>query len=574
MNEFKKKVTELIVSGIAIFAFGIFVGYQLKYGAISSIQGYLFNAASESNNQTATSSNATSSNATSSNATSSNATSSNATSSNATSSNATSSNATSSNATSSNATSSNATSSNANITDNIIYLLQFDLANTEVEQGEKINVTLRTSGAYNSAASVVFASSNGATFTVQVQNIGNNPYIIIPNSALATTYSIKSIMIVGKNSDNTTFANQFTESDGYSNIFAKKLTITQKQTNNTVTKTLNLKNISLKSTTAKIGEKVYLNLETNEKLESLKLTFSSNEKKFTIYAKDLNSSDPYIEIPSTVETGTYTLISTILYTTENSKSYSIDGSNGTEKFAFNSKLEIKEEETETYIYNNENINAETIAKLYNAPTGTNITINADDNTIIDEELFNTIKGKNKQLTINYKENQIIFDGTSITNAKTIDASMTVNNISTNENINKLVSNGIVVNFQDNGNLPGKAIIRIKLEESLNNLLNDNVYVYIYNESTNNFSLVDTNAKKTADGYYEFTITHNSSYIMVNEELDNELISNENEENIVDFQKSDTALIILLIIGVLVIIIGALALTIPENKKSKNNEEKK
>ena len=45
MDKFKSKVIKLAVSGVAIFAIGIFVGYQLNYGTLSSIQGYLFNAA-------------------------------------------------------------------------------------------------------------------------------------------------------------------------------------------------------------------------------------------------------------------------------------------------------------------------------------------------------------------------------------------------------------------------------------------------------------------------------------------------------------------------------------------------
>ncbi len=88
-----KNVIKLTVGGILIFIFGLYMGSELDFTSLSSIEGYLYGA------NTATPSDATSGDATSGNATSGNATSGNATSGNATSGNATSGNATSSNVT-------------------------------------------------------------------------------------------------------------------------------------------------------------------------------------------------------------------------------------------------------------------------------------------------------------------------------------------------------------------------------------------------------------------------------------------------------------------------------------------
>jgi len=153
MDKFKSKVIKLAVSGVAIFAIGIFVGYQLNYGTLSSIQGYLFNAAGEASD----------------------------------------SNASNSNASNSNASNSNASSANASATDNIIYLQNFALSSSSAKQGDRVNVTIATSGACNSGVSIVFKSSNGTTFTAQVQDITGTPYIIVPNSAVATTYSVTDV---------------------------------------------------------------------------------------------------------------------------------------------------------------------------------------------------------------------------------------------------------------------------------------------------------------------------------------------------------------------------------------------
>ena len=78
MNKSKNNALKVIVGGVAIFAIGIFAGYKLNNGSISSIQGYKYNVTGNISNVSASNSNASSSNASSSNASSSNASSSNA----------------------------------------------------------------------------------------------------------------------------------------------------------------------------------------------------------------------------------------------------------------------------------------------------------------------------------------------------------------------------------------------------------------------------------------------------------------------------------------------------------------
>ena len=551
MDKFKSKVIKLAISGVAIFSIGIFVGYQLNYGMLSSIQGYLFNAVGE-------------------------ASSSNASNSNASNSNASNSNASNSNASNSNASNANASSSNASKTDNIIYLQKFALGSTSARQGDKVNVTIVTSGACNSAASIVFRNASGTTFTAQVQDITGNPYIVVPNSAVATTYSVSDVLLIGRNSNNTTFTKQYSTSGANAYAFNSSLTVTAKDANsnrnsNSGTQSsakVTLNSISLNSTSAKISGKVYLNIQSSEKLSSLKLVFTSTDgKTFTVYAKDLASRKPYIEIPSSTIGGTYSLTSAIISTSKSSTAYSKDGGNDTEKFDFNSTLEIIDGTETTFIYNNEDVNSDVLTKLYNAPSGSEITINGDSNTLINEELFNVIKGKNKKLIINYKDNQIVFNGRDIDDSKTIDISMTIDSVSSNENISKLVSNGVVVNFPDNGNLPGKALIRIKATDEVNQILNDNVFVYVYNESTNDFCAVDTSVKKSYDEYYEFTITHNSDYLIVNEKLDSKLVVSQSSDNIVNFQKGNGTLLMLIAIGVAIIIAVVIVIIVLKKKKN-------
>ena len=615
MEEFKSKVIKLAISGVMIFAIGIFVGYQLNYGTLASIQGYLFNAAGE--------------------ATDANATDSNATDSNATDANATDANATDANATDSNATDANATDANASITDNIIFLHSFKLERNSVKPGEKIFVEIDTSGACNTGASVVFKNPNGVTFTVQVQDITGSSYITIPKSALASTYVVSDVLLVGLNSDNTTFTKQYSLTGSNVFNFNSFLTVTAKDKNdvgnnnsgnsnsgnnnsgnnnsgsnnsgsnnsgsnnsgsnnsgnnntgnnnsennnkennnsgnNNDTQTVSkvtLNSITLDNSTAKVNEKVYINIKTSEKLNSLKLVFSSTDgTTFTVYGKDLSSSKPYIEIPSSTISGTYSLVSAIISTLDSSTIYSKTGEKGTEKFNFNITIKISDGAENVYIYNNEDINSEILAKLYSAPSGSEFTVNADSNTLINSELFNVIKGKNKKLIVNYKDNQIIFNGKDIDNSKTIDISMTVENIINNENISKLVSKGILVNFPDNGNLPGKALIRVKATDEVMQILKNKVYVYVYNNSSNNFSVIDTNVKKSSDNYYEFTITHNSDYIIVNEKLESKLVVSKSSENVVNFQKGNKTLLMLIAIGGAIIIAAVIVIIVLKKKQN-------
>ena len=530
MDNYKNKVIKFVMSGLAIFAIGLFVGYQFDNMKITTIQGYLFKAVGRASD----------------------------------------SNASNSNASNSNASNSNASSGNASITDNILYLRNFALGSTSAKPGDKVYVTLSASGANMVSASIVFEDSKGLSFASQLQSLSNKPYIIIPNSAVASTYSVTDVLLVGRNSNNTTFSKQFGKTGDTYN-FNSTLTIVA---NNEEGSKVTLESIKLMSTTAEVGKRVYLDVKTSAQLNSLKMVFTSTDNKsFTVYAKDLTEEEPYIEIPSSTKAGTYTLTSVVISNIKSSTAYSKNGENNTEKFDFNISLEVKDGDGKEYVYNNEDITSEIMTKLYDAPTGSQIIINADSKALIDKELFNTVKGKNKKLTINYKGNQIIFNGLDITDSKTIDATMTVDNISSNEDISKLVSDGIIVNFPDNGNLPGKALIRVKSTSEVGKVLKDIVYVYIYNEGSKNFCEVESDVKKTKDNYYEFTITHNSDYVITNEKLSKKLVVDSDEENLIDFQKSTKVYLLLIAIGILAIIAVVVIILIVKNNNKKTVEKK-
>lgn len=549
MNKFENYILKLSLGGIAIFAIGLFVGYQLNHNTITSLQGFLFNAAGYATDPNATDSNATDSNATDSNATDSNAT--------------------DSNATDSNATSSNATDANASLTDNVIYLANFSLKNSTVKLGDKVYLDLVTNGACNSGASIVFQSESGLFFTTTVESINDNPYIVIPKNIVATTYHVTDVLLVGKNNDNTTFTKQYSSYGNNVYDFEASLIIQKEEEEKVpeeVEKVL-LKSIFLETSKAKMTDKVYVTLDSDLELNSVKLTFTSTSNKtFHVYVQSLTNK-PYFEIPTTVESDTYSLVSATLISQDETVIYSLNGEEGSLQFAFHSSLQITNENEDNFIYNNEDINANIVAKLYSTNENTNITINADAKTLINSELFDVIKGKEKTLTINYHNNQIVFNGKNINSSKTIDVAMLVKNVTSNEDINKLVAKGIIVSFPDNGNLPGDALIRIKATKNIQRVLEDTIHIYYFNETDNNFFEIQTDVKKTEDDYYEFTINHNSNYLLVNEKLDKQLIAESSSSNVVSFQKSNKINLLLIAIGILVIIIVTVGIIILKKKKA-------
>ena len=518
----KKNDIKITLGIVAIFVFGLFIGYQLNFGGIASIQGYLFNSIGY--------------------ATTSNATNSNATNSNATNSNATNSNATNSNATNSNATNSNATNSNVVVdpTYNVLFLNSFSVDSTSAKAGDRVSISISTSGAPAIGGSVIFKStSSGASFTSTINSISSNPYIVVPNSTIATSYTVTDVLITARNSDGSTLSKQFSTVGGNGTTkfsFNSPLTIVANSTDSDSAQKSTLSSISLGSTSARAGEEVYVNVKTNGSLTNLKLGFTGPKNNLlTVYVKSLDKN-PYFQIPSSTISGSYKLVSATLESNGGSIIYDINGTSGTEKFDFTSVLEISGSNDNSYVYNNEDITSDIITELYNLDSGVEITINADSNTIINSELFNAIKGRNKKLIINYKDNQIVFNGQDINSPKAIDVSITVGQIKDNSDIVKTLGNG-------------------------------SIYVYFYNESDDNFCEIADGIKKTSDGYYEFNVTHHSDYILVNEQLDSSLVVK--VDNTVSFQKSNKIYILLIVIG-LVVIGAVIGVIVVQKKKAKGN----
>ena len=547
MDQWEKKVIKLVLGGIAIFLVGVVAGYHLENNSIQSIQGFLFNAAGFATDPNATDANATDANATDANATDANATDANAT---------------DANATDANATDANATSANVTITDDIIYLQDFYVENKIAKTGDKLSVRISTVGAPLSGATVVFKNQIlGVSFTSKIESISNNPYIIIPSGIPDATYTAEDVLIIGRNSDSTTFSKKYSLNTE-ENHLPTRYEITIK--NESVAKTnLELTELVLQQTFGNTGEKVDVSFKSTMTLDSLKLKFESENDEISVTVKDVNKK-PYFEIPSTASEGQYKLKRVIISSEQNTKMYSSSNEENTELLPFDISSEIKKEENEKPIYSNDKITSEMITQIYNASS--DIEIEADNEKKIKKDVFDAFKGKNKNLTINMRENQIVFYGRDIKDTKAIDVSMKFERVSEHEKIKNLLSEGLVMILADNGTLPGQALYRIKDTET-KGVLSDSIYVYSYKENYNKFVLVASNVNKNSEGYYEFRMTHNSDYVLVNKELDSSITMIEEEET-VDFQKSNHSNILLILVGIVIVLIATAVVIIVRRIKNR------
>lgn len=156
-------------------------------------------------------------------------------------------------------------------------------------------------------------------------------------------------------------------------------------------------------------------------------------------------------------------------------------------------------------------------------------------TIIGKDLFNSIKENNQTLEIDYNGSKITFEGSKITNSKDVNLTIDVRNVITDENVTKLINNGLLVTFPSNGVLPGEAKVSLLLDDDLKDIVKKGtIYLYYVNEETNKLKFESDTAVKVDDNHIEFNITHNSRFVLSNLVLDED--GNVVQENI---NQSDT-----------------------------------
>lgn len=441
-------------------------------------------------------------------------------------------------------------------------------------------------------------ASNDFSFTVSAPPYGVNH--VYPGNFLLST-----ILIYYDDGSYTRYSTNksFADSDRDTLYYESDMKITLGKPISDILKDaeFSLKGLTLQKQSAEIGMTVPVNFDwyynsPNIKMLSARLFFrGENNKSFSAYLKDLKK-DTTIIIPSSAEEGEYKLESLTLtfdsYVGEtNAIILDAESIDSKYKDIFTQKLNIfkKEEskpdnDTKLYYYVEE-LTPKTIETIKNTKENAVITIYANSETIIPAELFESLKESGRQVIIINEKNEWVISGTDIESAKPVDVSMKYYDVkeldlpaSIKESFN---GDSIVLEFKENGKLPGKVLMRLKDEELLNKLSGDKYYVYHLDEENNKLDKVAVEIQKSYDGYVEFYINHNSKYVITTKEVkDNDVIGKEDdmfvnntsvaashETNKDNDSKSNMLLgICLCVIAVLILIIIVILRRKPNNEK--------
>ena len=344
-----------------------------------------------------------------------------------------------------------------------------------------------------------------------------------------------------------------------------------------------LNSISIDKTEAKLNEKVELNLKLGTKVTSAQLKLKNKETGKTISSsiKDIDSN-PYFTIPYSTPIGEYIIDTLTIKTKQSLSNYSSDFTfvyyfskdayvkgeyNIINEYDHSIKIE-KDDDTiksELLELNNGDINDEIITNIKKINEPIEINVDASDNSKIKKVLFESIKGTDKKLNISYNDNIWTFKGKNISNPKDIDVKIKTIDASKNEDISKKVKDAVIIEFANNGTLPGKSNIKLYSDNTISKTIkNKNINIYHYDEETKKFELVDTNIKLNKEGYYEIELSHNSKYVITTNEIETKYLVGSSDIPIV---------LIIIIIVTILLVVGIVVLLILKKKKNKKEEVK-
>ena len=339
--------------------------------------------------------------------------------------------------------------------------------------------------------------------------------------------------------------------------------------------------LNLNTKKAATGEKINLEVDYSGYygIEYMLLSFTNenDNSKLNVYVKEIYGN-PYFIIPSNATVGNYKFnyAKATLYSGEK-ELYRVKDKNLELK---NGKFQIvqKEFDSSEYSFNNEDYGKSVehaIAKLDNDAI---ITVNANTSPIISKSLFKLIKDTNKVLFIEYGSSEWVFNGSDIRKPKSVDVRTVIENIKDSSNYNKFFKKHVnkhsaMVNFSNNGELPGKVLIKLDSRRLEKIIKGQKANIYYYQEGKKKFQKVAMEVQKN-DGFYEFYIDHNSKYVVSSKKVKDSVVSKDEsmlELNTVQKDKNDIFniyTIIALGAGGLLILIGIISLIVSKAKKKK------
>ncbi len=318
------------------------------------------------------------------------------------------------------------------------------------------------------------------------------------------------------------------------------------------------------------------------------VTFTSGEKKLsaTLYLDEDGVYRGELDINQYAELGYYNLADVYLsdlaenhmyYSSYNTKYRDSDLASVIELVSFKVISKFTPDITTS------SIASDLIEKIQNAADDAIIAIDATSDPIIKKELFEAIKGTNKVVHIESNSIEWVFEGKDIVEPKDIDVSLSVYNDYNYYDIQELefAKKLLVLKFADNGELPGIATIRLKLDYQLRKYVGDTVFIYYFDqESGTNKTLTDILADPVTlneNGWFEFKISHNSVYLLSAEKVDEKYVKHETTGNssvtgpIINNSNSSKTLLYAV---PAIIVIAAIAIVIIKNKSNRKKDSTK
>lgn len=335
-----------------------------------------------------------------------------------------------------------------------------------------------------------------------------------------------------------------------------------------------LRGISLVKNDANLNEEIGVKIDADGEVRAATLIFAKDGESMTVNVKGLNSDSAYFVVPFTTGAGEYELSYVILKDGEGEKYHYRKGEDfdNVKHFDFNISLNVRNEVVDGGLLSldNSKITSEIIDKIKELEGNIVIEINGDDDPVITKELFEAIQGSDKTLIIAYDGNEWIFNGLDVNEPKQIDVSLKLYDVKSEDVFDEKVQSGIILDFPENGELPGKCLIKIYDSRFVSTILNKaDVNVYYYNSELSKFEIVDLGRQYNEDGFYEFYLSHNSMYVMTNDTISDEfLILDDNGSN----QKTLFMITTIVLSAVLVVVVAMIWYNIYREKR-KNGAEK-
>ena len=289
-----------------------------------------------------------------------------------------------------------------------------------------------------------------------------------------------------------------------------------------------LKGISINKTEVEAPSEVTITLDVEDDLSGYKsatIEVINRKNDRTIRAISEGSDNPNeltISVSEWEPSGLFEIDHIILHDNNNNSS-SYYGKTLPNQVSFLVKNIDKDNPTGDIITSTNNSNL--VEDIQNMAEDSTAHIYYGNGATISADVFEAIKGQNKTIALKSDGIEWIFNGQNVTdeNIKDIDLSTSIeakwNSDSDAAEGIDWEQNALILSFAENGKLPAPATIRIKADWVFKDAVGtENLYVYYYDNTTKEYVQVAADLTITKDEYLEFTIDHNSDFVITQGEL--------------------------------------------------------